>query len=471
MVGAGHAAYTDRFHELASIVDKFCDLMDFVYIVALMVTSGHVSISADCMFRLLLVFRSQTALGLDTTECYGLVFSLMLGISDESAELVPRAIPVAKSPYRLTPSEMEELSGQLKELQDKGFIQPSSSTWGTPVLFVKKKDGSFRVCINYRELNKLTIKNHDPLPRIDDLFDQLQGSQYFSKIDLRSGYHQLRVHKDDIPKIAFRTRYGHFEFTVIPFGLDNAQQDKLCNAPVLALPDGKKILWCTVMPRGLGLGVWGGLSTSWIELFSEYDVKFVYHPVKLSRVKDTNSSEVGILMSVREIVSEDLMDDRAEVREGQLIGPKLVQETTEKISQIKDRLKDARDRQKSYANKRRKPLEFSVGEYVLLNGAHGKGVVHFGKKGKLAHRFGEPFEITERIGVVAYRLRLPEELNGVHDMFHVSNLKKCLADPTLQVPLYEIQVDAKLNFIEEPVEILEQEFKKLKRSRITIVKV
>ncbi|GKB21735.1 putative reverse transcriptase domain-containing protein [Tanacetum coccineum] len=137
-------------------------------------------------------------------------------------DLIPGAIPVAKSPYRLAPSEMEELSGQLKELQDKGFIRPSSSPWGAPVLFVKKKDGSFRMCIDYRELNKLTIKNRYPLPRIDDLFDQLQGSQYFSKIDLRSGYHQLRVHEDDIPKTAFRTRYGHFEFTVMPFGLINA---------------------------------------------------------------------------------------------------------------------------------------------------------------------------------------------------------------------------------------------------------
>ncbi|GKA47038.1 putative reverse transcriptase domain-containing protein [Tanacetum coccineum] len=107
------------------------------------------------------------------------------------------------------------------ELQDKGFIQPSSSPWGAPVLFVKKKDGSFRMCIDYRELNKLTVKNHYPLPRIDDLFDQLQGSQFFSKIDLMSGYHQLRVHEDDILKTAFRTRYGHFKFTVMPFGLTN----------------------------------------------------------------------------------------------------------------------------------------------------------------------------------------------------------------------------------------------------------
>ncbi|GJY06798.1 ty3-gypsy retrotransposon protein [Tanacetum coccineum] len=161
----------------------------------------------------------------------------------------------------------------------------------------------------------------------------------------------------------------------------------------------------------------------------------------------------------------------AEVGEGQLIGPELVQETTEKISQIKDRLKAARDRQKSYADKRRKPLEFSVGDYVLLKVSPWKGVVRFGKKGKLAPRFVGPFEIIKKVGPVAYQLDLPEELNGVHDTFHVSNLKKCLADPILQVPLDEIRVDAKLNFVEEPVEILEREFKKLKRSRIAIVKV
>ncbi|GJT97331.1 putative nucleotidyltransferase, ribonuclease H [Tanacetum coccineum] len=137
-------------------------------------------------------------------------------------DLVLGATPIAKSPYRLAPSEMQELSGQLQELQDKGFIRPSHSPWGAPVLFVKKKDGSLRMCIDYRELNKLTVKNRYPLPRIDDLFDQLQGSRFFSKIDLRSGYHQLRVHEDDIPKMAFRTRYGHFEFTVMPFGLTDA---------------------------------------------------------------------------------------------------------------------------------------------------------------------------------------------------------------------------------------------------------
>ncbi|GJT87929.1 putative reverse transcriptase domain-containing protein [Tanacetum coccineum] len=218
-------------------------------------------------------------------------------------ELLPGAKPIAKSPYRLASSEMEELSGQLRELQDKGFIQLRSSPWEVPVLFVKKKDGSFRMCIDYRELNKLNIKNRYPLPRIDDLFDQLQGSQYFSKINLKSGYHQLRVHEDDIPKTApyldkflivfiddiliysktweehevhlglvlellkkekLYAKFSKYEFWLqeVQFlghvingnGIHGEEQerafqtlkDKLCNAPVLALPDGPEyfVVYC-----------------------------------------------------------------------------------------------------------------------------------------------------------------------------------------------------------------------------------
>nr|GFC37001.1 putative reverse transcriptase domain-containing protein [Tanacetum cinerariifolium] len=141
-------------------------------------------------------------------------------------DLIPGAAPVTRVPYRLEPLEMKELSEQLKELSDKGFIRHSSSPWGAPILFVKKKDGSFRMCSDYRELNKLTVKNRYPLPRIDDLFDQLQGSSVYSKIDLRSGYHQLRVWEEDVLKTAFRTQYGHYEFQVMPFGLTNASASK-----------------------------------------------------------------------------------------------------------------------------------------------------------------------------------------------------------------------------------------------------
>ncbi|GJU10665.1 hypothetical protein Tco_1133061 [Tanacetum coccineum] len=161
----------------------------------------------------------------------------------------------------------------------------------------------------------------------------------------------------------------------------------------------------------------------------------------------------------------------AEIRGSSLIGPELVLETTDKVVLIKEKLKAARDRQKSYADKRRKPLEFEVGDRVLLRVSPWKGVVRFGKKGKLALRYVGPFEILERIGLVAYRLRLPEELNSVHDTFHVSNLKKCLADASLHVPLDEIKVDKTLRFVEEPVEIMDREIKSLKRSKISLVKV
>nr|GFC44453.1 putative reverse transcriptase domain-containing protein [Tanacetum cinerariifolium] len=137
-------------------------------------------------------------------------------------ELIPRAEPISKAPYRMAPIELKDLKYQLQELLERGFIRLSVSPWGAPVLFVKKKDGSMRLCIDYRKLNKIIIRNRYPLPRIDDLFDQLQGAMHFSKIDLRSGYHQLRVKEQDISKTAFRTRYGHYEFLVMPFGLTNA---------------------------------------------------------------------------------------------------------------------------------------------------------------------------------------------------------------------------------------------------------
>nr|GEV49135.1 putative reverse transcriptase domain-containing protein [Tanacetum cinerariifolium] len=484
---------------------------------------------------------------------------------------------------------LEELSGQLKELQDKGFIRPTSSPSGAPVLFVKNKDRSFRMCIDYKELNKLTIKNRYPLPRIDNLFDNLQGSQYFSKIYLRSGYHQMRLHKDDILKTAFRTRYGHFNFTVMPFGLTNAPAflHHVINgdgyhiepSKIKAVKNWKdpktpskvrlflRLAWyyrrhrirmCVDVKRvklkrvrAMNMTLQSSikdrileaqketsdesarlqkglvkmiklrnnralyyLDRIWVPLKGDmrtlimdrvYNSKYSVHPgadkkyydlkdrywwpgmkkdivVYMSRcltylkVKAEHQRPSGLLQQPKipewkwegiamDFVSKlprtsnghdtiwDIMDrltkfahflpmhedfkmDRlARLYLKEIVarrGPELVQETTKKILQIKDRLKAVRDRQKSYTDKKRKPLEFSVGNYVLLKVSPWKGVVRFKKKEKLAPRFLGHFEIIEKVGPVAYWLDFPEEFNGVNDTFYVSNLKKCLADPTLQ---------------------------------------
>ena len=146
-------------------------------------------------------------------------------VVDFGIELHPGALPISMTPHRMASVELQELRVQLQELLDKGFIRPSTSPWGAPVLFTKKKDKTLRLCIDYRQLNRVTIKKKKiwyPLSMIDDLFDQLRGVRVYSKIDLRTGYHQLRVRDTDIANTAFRTRYGHFEFTVMPFGLTNA---------------------------------------------------------------------------------------------------------------------------------------------------------------------------------------------------------------------------------------------------------
>jgi hypothetical protein len=139
-----------------------------------------------------------------------------------SIELLPKTAPISKRAYRMDVKDLIELKKQIEELLDKGFIRPSSSPWGAPVLFMNKKDGSRRMCVDYRSLNEVTIKNKYPLPRIEDMFDQMRGATVFSKIDLRSGYHQLNIRTEDIPKTAFTTRYGLYEFLVMSFGLTNA---------------------------------------------------------------------------------------------------------------------------------------------------------------------------------------------------------------------------------------------------------
>ncbi|GJT81653.1 putative reverse transcriptase domain-containing protein [Tanacetum coccineum] len=286
-------------------------------------------------------------------------------------DLIPRTTPIAQAPYRLAPSEMQELSNQLQELSDRGFIRPSTLPWGAPVLFVKKKDGSFRMCIDYRELNKLTVKNRYRLPRIDDLFTT-------SRILKRNSIWVDARHEGSIYRLNM-------------FGA------KWPNMKVIIAEYVGKCLTC-------------------------------------SRVKAECQKPSDLLVQPEIPMS-------------------------------------ARDRQRSYANVRRKPLEFQVGDRVMLKVSPRKGVILFGKRGKLNPRYIEPFKILERIGPVAYKLKLPEELRNVHNTFHVSNLKKCLSDESLVIPMKELRLDDKLNFVEEPVEIMDREIKQLKQRRIPIVKV
>ncbi|GJR03990.1 putative reverse transcriptase domain-containing protein [Tanacetum coccineum] len=161
----------------------------------------------------------------------------------------------------------------------------------------------------------------------------------------------------------------------------------------------------------------------------------------------------------------------AEVGDAQLTGPELIHETTEKIVQIKQRIQAARDRQKSYADERRKPLEFQFGDRVMLKVSPWKGVIRFGKRGKLNLRYIGPFKVLAKVGIIAYRFKLPQQLSRVHSMFHVSNLKKCLSDEPLAISLDEIHIDDKLHFVEEPVKIMDRKVKRLKQSRIPIIKV
>ncbi|GJW62825.1 putative reverse transcriptase domain-containing protein [Tanacetum coccineum] len=443
-------------------------------------------------------------------------------------DLIPGALPVVKSPYCLAPYEMQELSNQLKDLQEKGFIRPSHSPWGAHVLFVKKKDGALRMCIDYRELNKLAIKNRYPVLRIDDLFDQLQEVQFLGHVVNRDGIHvdpskvesvkNWRTPESSIKIRSFLGLAGYYRRFIENFSKiakpltlltqknkayvwgDKQEEafrilkEKLCNAPVLALPDGRNdfVVYCDASNQGFGCVLMqrgkSGLKAKILEAQGKAskDLKTLAEWLRGLESHFERRDNGGIYFfdriwiplvgGIRKLTMDEAHTSRysvscyhksikctpfealygrkcrslviwSKVGKSQLLGPKIVQETTEKIVQIKERLKTARSRQKSYADKRRKPLEFKVEDRVLLKVSPWKGVVRFGKKGKLTPRYVEPFEIVECIG------------------------PKFLAESDVQVPLEEIEIDENLRFVEEPIEIVEHDMKKLKQRRIPLVKV
>ncbi|GJR08059.1 putative reverse transcriptase domain-containing protein [Tanacetum coccineum] len=322
------------------------------------------------------------------------------------------------------------------------------------------------MCIDYRELNKLTVENRYLLPRIDDLFDQLQGSSVYSKIDLRQRDQPLRVRALvmtiglDLPKQILNAQTEARK----PKNLKNEdirgtsldmsttyhpETDGQRKRTIQTLED---MLRACVIEFGKG----------WVDHLSL--VEFSYN----------NSYHASIMAAPFEALYGRKCRSPVcwvEVGQVQLTGLNLVRETTEKIIQIKQRMETARDRQKSYADKKRKPMDFQVGDKVTLRVSPWKGVVRFGKRGKLNLRYVRPFKVLEKVGSVAYKLELPQELSRVHNTFHVSNLKRCYSDDPLIVPLDGLHVDDKLQFVEESVEIMNREVKLLRPSRVPIVKV
>nr|GEX33125.1 hypothetical protein [Tanacetum cinerariifolium] len=467
----------------------------------------------------------------------------------ENLHLNPGTFPVVKSPYRLAPSEMLELSNQLKELQEKGFIRPSHSPWGALVLFFKKKDAlpdgpnDFVVycdasnqgfgCVlmqrGKKELNmhlrcwiellsdyECEIKYH--LGKANVVADALSKKERLKprrvramSMTIQSGLKAkiLEAQREASKDLKAPTKWlkgleTHFErrddgriyfFDQIWIssvgGIRKLIMDEAHTSRYLVhlgvdkmYYDLRDLYWWPYMKRDIAEYVSKSLtlskSTHFLPIRKDYKTKklariyineiVARHGVPVSIISDHDGRFTSHLCWDTHLLLVEFSYNNS-YHKSIKCAPFEALYRQKCRSPIKERLKTARSRQKSYADKRRKPIEFKVGDQVLLKVSPSKGVVRFGKKGKLAPRYVGPFKIVECVGPVAYRLKLPQELSCVHNVFHVSNLKKCLVDSDLQVPLEEIKIDDKLYFVEEPIEIVDRQVKKLKRSWILIVKV